>query len=171
MFSSGASAPTQPLDRRDADAISQDIKSINDHITALTQVTDNYNGGLLKALPLNQAESSLESSIKIASSTSQNLNQLDSAESETIIAYINDTLEPNIHSVLAALSAKRAQITKSMLAGKVKGDIATLHKMTLDLGKRLVEKASDDQKEAGMQVLAKIDAAFINATTAWNSGK
>ena len=45
-------------------------------------------------------------------------------------------------------------------------DYVYLEKLEYVIGRR-----ADEQKEAGMQALAEIEAVFITATTAWNSSR
>lgn len=55
-----------PLERRDLKLVLADIKDVSAKTEALTASIDKYNGGILAALPVQQAESPLETSIKKA---------------------------------------------------------------------------------------------------------
>lgn len=52
----------------------------------------------------------------------------------------------------------------------ISDDVGELQKLTDALGKTLISKASNDQKDAGKQALAKIDGEFSKATATWGEG-
>lgn len=55
-----------PVEKRDLKTVLQDITDVKTKTEALTASIDKYNGGILAALPVQQAESPLETSIKKA---------------------------------------------------------------------------------------------------------
>ncbi|TKA32878.1 hypothetical protein B0A50_01104 [Salinomyces thailandicus] len=161
-------AATSKVIRRDAAQIQTDLMDINGDVVALTNAVNNYSGGLFGALPVQNAEGNLEDSIEAATADAQASAPVSSAETQDIIDYINNTLEPNIDESITAIINKMSQFQSAGLAGTVRDDLTTLQSDTDDLGTALINKAAADKKDAANAALAAIDADFQRAVAAYN---
>ncbi|RMY56911.1 hypothetical protein D0863_12818 [Hortaea werneckii] len=141
---------------------------INGDVVSLTDATNNYSGGLFGAIPVQNAESNLEDSIKSATSNAKASGPVSSSDSQDIIDYINNTLEPNIDSAVTAIINKMSQFQSAGLAGTVRDDLDNLKSETDDLGAALVNKAASDKKTQANAALDAIDADFQRAIAAYN---
>ncbi|GAB7366191.1 hypothetical protein MBLNU230_g7751t1 [Neophaeotheca triangularis] len=153
--------------KRDAASIQNSLETIDSDLRQLTSQVNGYNGGLFAALPIQSSESQLEDDIDAATSTAQASNPLSASDSQAIIAYINDTLEPDIEATLDALVAKKSQFQRAGLAGTVRGDLNTLRGKTNDLGDALIDKAAAETKASGQAALDTIDGDFAEAVAAY----
>lgn len=93
--------------RRDARTLSTDLVAVNTGLIDLTTAANAYNGGLFGAIPVGTAENKVAAAIGQANTDAQATERLDSANTKTLIDYINNTLDPNIEKILAALSGKK----------------------------------------------------------------
>jgi hypothetical protein len=59
-----ASASALAIVKRDTATILTDIATIDSNVNALTTAVNNYNGGILAAIPVANAESTLEASVR-----------------------------------------------------------------------------------------------------------
>ncbi|KAI6908700.1 hypothetical protein D0869_09133 [Hortaea werneckii] len=161
-------AATSKVIRRDAAQIQSDLMDINGDVVSLTDATNSYSGGLFGAIPVQNAESNLEDSIQSATSNAQASGPVSSSDSQDIIDYINNTLEPNIDSAVTAIINKMSQFQSAGLAGTVRTDLDNLKSETDDLGAALVNKAASDKKTQANAALDAIDADFQRAIAAYN---
>lgn len=171
LLVSAVAVSAAAIERRDASTtIMNDMKAVNGNLTGVTKAADDYKSGLLTGLPLLKAEMSLESSISSAGEDATNSEQLDSASTKQVLDYINNTLEPNVGKVLAALKNKKPAFTEAKIDPIISMDVDNLQKLTDSLGKTLVNKvASADQKQNAQKALDKIDADFKQAKNTWKS--
>lgn len=70
---------------RDAATIESDLKTINSDTTTLTSKVNAYNGGVINALPVQNAESQLEKDLKSANTDAQNSAAVSASDAQTII--------------------------------------------------------------------------------------
>ncbi|CAF9925070.1 MAG: hypothetical protein GOMPHAMPRED_003807 [Gomphillus americanus] len=159
-----AASATAAVIPRNAATIEKDLKTINTDISNLHTAVNNYNGGgAINALPIQNDEQTLDKAINSADTDAKNSGAVNDADSKTIIAYIKNTLEPNIAATLKALIAKKADFAKDGLTSTVLSDLQTLKKDTDTFGADLLKKTPSGQQSAGKAALAKIDADFNNA--------
>ena len=85
------------IGKRDTATILNDISVINSDVQALTTAANNYNGGVLAAIPILTAQNNLESAIDQGTTDAQATAQQTSAESQSVIAAV-DNLIPNSES-------------------------------------------------------------------------
>ncbi|KAG4437624.1 hypothetical protein IFR05_006885 [Cadophora sp. M221] len=163
FFITTASALT--VGKRDAATILNDISTIDSNVKALTVTFNNYNGGVINAIPILNAESKLEDSIKQGTTDAKASAQQSSANSKSIIAAI-DKLIPDIEASLAAAEKKKAQFAADNLTGTVQKDLAALKSETDDFASALIAIASADTKAQGTAQKTKIDNDF-NAAIAY----
>lgn len=151
---------------RQAASINSTLSTINTNVLALTQTVTAYTGGLIAAAGVASKESTLDTSIKTATTAVSGMPKLSSAESKNMLASVN-TLTPNIQKTITALVAKKAQFTSAGVGGTVATDIKNLQTSTDALGKALSNIASDDTKADADKALATIDASFKEASAAF----
>ncbi|KAH9223535.1 hydrophobic surface binding protein-like protein A [Leptodontidium sp. 2 PMI_412] len=163
FFITAASALT--VGKRDAATILNDISTIDSNVKALTATFNNYNGGVANAIPILNAESKLEDSIKQGTTDAKASSQQSSADSKSVIAAI-DKLIPDIEASLAAAEKKKAKFAADNLTGTVQKDLATLKSETDDFANALIAIASADTKAQGTAQKTKIDNDF-NAAIAY----
>ena len=116
----------------DTSTILSDISTINSNVKALTSAVNSYNGGLLAAIPITNAESTLDTSIKQGTSDAQSTSQRSSTDSNTIIAAIMN-LTPDIEAALTAVVNKKPQFAAAGLASTVQGDLDVLKPIPMTL--------------------------------------
>lgn len=105
LISAVAVSAAPSIFRRDAQTISQDLKWVNGNLTAVTDATNKWQGGLIKAIPLATAESHLEDSIKGASKgaeasdqiSSDNTKQVRSIACLNVLSLANTGLDHRLH--------------------------------------------------------------------------
>ena len=85
------------IGKRDTATILNDISVINSDVQALTTAANNYNGGVLAAIPILTAQNNLEAAIDQGTTDAQATAQQTSAESQSVIAAV-DNLIPNSES-------------------------------------------------------------------------
>ncbi|KAF8862307.1 hydrophobic surface binding protein-like protein A [Acephala macrosclerotiorum] len=157
FFITSASALT--IGKRDAATILSDISTIDTNVNALTTAANNYNGGILAALPITSAESTLENSIKQGTTDAQATSQLSSADAQSIIAAIN-TLIPDIATSLTAVENKKADFASDGLTSIVLGDLNSLKNDTDAFADALIAIASADTETEAQSQKATIDSDF-----------
>ena len=93
--------------RRDASTILSDISTIDSSVRALTSAINGYNGGIFGAIPIENAESTLDKSINQGTSDAQAASQVSSTDSNSIIAAVQN-LTRDIEVSIQALEAKKS---------------------------------------------------------------
>ncbi|RDW78060.1 hypothetical protein BP5796_05912 [Coleophoma crateriformis] len=155
------------IQKRDTATILSDIKTINTNLNALTSATTTYTGGLIQALPISNAEQTLDTSIQKAGTDAKaQTTPLTSAESLQVLAAANN-LTTGINGTLVALSAKKAAFQSAGLTATVTGDIITLKTDTDVLSAALVAVASPDTKSQATALQSKINDQFAAASAAF----
>ncbi|KAK4627979.1 hypothetical protein CLAFUR0_03970 [Fulvia fulva] len=155
LFAVSATALVFP---RNAATVQADLNKINSDTQTLTQRANSYNGGLINALPVQNAEGTLENDIKSATSDAQASGPVSDADAQSIIDYINNTLEPSISSAVTAIVNKKAKFQADGLSSIVQKDFNNLKTETDDFGSALLAKAPSDKQAAGQAALSKVDA-------------
>ncbi|TEY37818.1 hypothetical protein BOTCAL_0505g00090 [Botryotinia calthae] len=138
------------------------IATIDTNVNALTKTVASYEGGFIQLLAVDNAESTLESSIKNAGTDAANTSQLSPADSNNILNAINDLI-PDIQQALDALKAKKTTFANAGVAPTVEGDLANLKKETDTFGKNLLAISSSDVEPKLSVALSTIDNDFTNA--------
>lgn len=167
LFCFVATASAAILPRNAAQALT-DLKTIDSDTNKLTNATNNWNGQVFTATAISNAESTLETDIKTATKNAQGYTA-SSADSKSILAYINNTLEPDVRTSLTAIQNKKAQFKSAGLSNTVVTDLNNLKNLTSQLSTNLIAVASSDQKSAGQTAANKIQTDFNNELTAFQS--
>lgn len=150
--------------RRDVSGLQKDLTTINSDTVALTNSVNSYTGSFSQALAVNSAESTLDNDIKSATKDAQGTSgPLSDSDSQSLIDYINNTLEPNIQKAISALEAKKSTFASNGLTSTVQGDLKTLKSDTDSYGSALISLAPSDKTSAAQAALAKIDNDFQGA--------
>ncbi|KAF2168600.1 hypothetical protein M409DRAFT_53250 [Zasmidium cellare ATCC 36951] len=142
---------------RDAATVQADLKTINTDTTTLTSKVQAYNGGAANALPIQSAENQLEKDLKSANTDAGNSAVVSATDAQSIIDYINNTLEPNIAKSIQALEAKKSNFQTDGLAGTVLTDLKNIKNETDTLGATLKTKTPAAKQSAAQAALDKID--------------
>ena len=149
---------------RDAATIEKDLKTLNSDTSNLHTAINNYNGGgAINAIPIQNAEQTLDKAINNADTDTKSSAAINDADTKTILVFIKNTLEPNLAATLKALVTKKADFSKDGFTGIVLSDLQTLKKDSDTFGADLLKKIPTDQQSAGKAALSKIDADFNNA--------
>ncbi|KAK5120300.1 hypothetical protein LTR85_006506 [Meristemomyces frigidus] len=157
-----SAAPLATLVSRDA-PIAHDLGIINDDTVNLKAKIDEYDGGKLDAIPVKNAGKKLGKHIKSGTGNIENASPISSADSQGVIDYINNTLEPNLNEAMSALGAKEHKIAKADLKGSVKKQLCASKSKADALGAGLVAKIAADKQGAAQAAVAKVDADLGDA--------
>ena len=146
---------------RDTARILSNLATIDRNTKSLTTTVTNWDGSLLGALGINGAVSTLKDSISTATTNANSETVVaTSAQSQQVIAYINNTLEPDIVKSLAALEAKKPQFESAGLKATALQSLKDLQTGTAGLAAALKKVTSSDQLAAADAAQAKINADF-----------
>lgn len=156
LFATSVCASVLP---RQASTIQTDLNNINSGVTDLKNSVNSYNGGLFAALPIQSKASDLQKEIDSATDDANASPAIGESDSASIVAYIQNTLEPNIDSTLDALVAKKSQFASAGLTNTVKTTVSNLQTSTNNYGMALLAKAASGSQSAGQAVLAKINVS------------
>jgi hypothetical protein len=160
-----AVAVTGSVIKRDVAKVKQDLQTINTDTIAVATAVNNYNGGVLNALPIITAQNNLSKDLKSATTDAQQAGQASEADATEIIGYITNTLEPSIVTTLGALKAKKAKFDADGLTATVKSSLTSLKTDTDNLGAALIAGTPADLVTQAQAIQAKIDADFADAIT------
>lgn len=166
-FAQYAASAKAALSSRDAASTQQNLETINAAVVKLTEIVNNYAGGLLAAATISNHEAALGQDIKNAITDAKASEVVTEEEAKSIIAYILATLEPNIKACMAALKAKKEKLAASNLQSTTLGDLKELRESTNTLGDELVLKAPAAQQEEGKKANALVDSNFGDAISAF----
>ncbi|KAK0107152.1 hypothetical protein ONS95_003858 [Cadophora gregata] len=147
------------IGKRDTATILNDISAINSNVQTLTTAANNYNGGLLAAIPILTAQSNLGTAIDKGTTDARATPQLSSADSQSIVAAV-DRLTPSVEASLTAIRAKKARFAADGLTTTVQNSLATLKTKTDTFSDALIAISSSDTKATGTAQKAKIDGYF-----------
>ena len=121
-----------------------------------------YSGGVFGAIPVSNAESKVEDSIKQGTSDAKATTSLSEDEGQAIVNAI-DNLIPDIKSSLIALGDKKSQFASAGLTSTVQTDLANLKQESDDFADALIAIAPADLQAKGSSQKAEIDDAFSRA--------
>lgn len=159
-FSKLAAAAKNAVTSREAQTTAANLESINASVQKLTVTVSNYKGGLLAASSISNDAAALGQDIKNATGDAKKSEVVSDEEAATLIAYINDTLEPSIKASMDALKSKKTELAAANLQGTVLGDVNDLRRDTRAFAEALEEKAPESQRAAAQAAQAKVDANF-----------
>jgi len=148
--------------RRDASTILSDISTIDSSVRALTSAVNGYNGGIFGAIPIENAESTLDKSINQGTSDAQAASQVSSTDSNSIIAAVQN-LTRDIEASIQALEAKKLPFAAAGLTSTVQNDLITLKSDTDSFANALIAIASADTTDQAQAKKATIDNDFQGA--------
>ncbi|KAL2073193.1 hypothetical protein VTL71DRAFT_10517 [Oculimacula yallundae] len=154
------------IGKRDTATILNDIAAISSNNQALTTAANNYNGGILAAIPILTAQNSLEAAVDKGTSDAQATAVQTSAQSLSVVAAV-DALIPSIEAAINAIVAKKALFVADGLSGTVRTSLVNLKAKTDSFSAALIAIASEDTKATGAAQKAKIDARFEAAIAAF----
>ncbi|KID86769.1 hydrophobic surface binding protein [Metarhizium guizhouense ARSEF 977] len=163
-----AVAATGSVIKRDAAQVKQDLQTINDDTNGVTAAVNNYNGGLANALPIVTAQQKLSGDLKTATDNAKNTGTVNEADADEIIAYITNTLQPNIETSLSNLKAKKPQFDADGLTSTVKSSLQSLHTDTSNYGNALIAGTPPSKVAEAQAIQNKIDAGFVDAIAAFS---
>lgn len=167
LFYFAAAAQAVVLPRGAAQALT-DLKTIDTDTNKLTNATNSWNGQVFTSTTISNAESQLETDIKTATKNAAGYTA-SSADSKTIVTYVNGTLEPDVRTSLAAIQAKKAQFKAAGLSNTVITDLNNLKNLTAQLSSALISVSSSDQKANGQTLANKLQTDFNNEITAFSA--
>lgn len=148
---------------RDAAKVLQDLQTINTDNNNLHKAVDAYTGGFSTALAILNTSNQLDKDINSATSDAKAAGPASEADAQSIIDYINNTLEPGISSTVSALEGKKAQFDKDGLTKTVHDQLVKLKGDTDSLGAALIADAPADLADDANAAQAKIDSDFQGA--------
>ncbi|KAH7356704.1 hydrophobic surface binding protein A-domain-containing protein [Rhexocercosporidium sp. MPI-PUGE-AT-0058] len=147
------------LGKRDTATILSDIAAIDSKVQALTTAANNYNGGLLAAIPIVTAQSSLEAAVDKGTTDAKATSQQTSAQSQSILAAIDAGI-PNVQASISSIVAKKAQFAADGLTATVRTGLVNLKAKNAAFADALIAIASADAKAAGAAQKATINFGF-----------
>lgn len=111
---------------RQASVINADLNAINKNVTALHDSVNAYNGDLSAAITIQQNTNDLQSGIQAATKRVNSSPDIGPKGSKSIVAYISNTLSPNIGDTLNALVGKESTFSSAGLSSLVENDLKSL---------------------------------------------
>ena len=164
LFAATAAALVIP---RDVTTVLNSLKKLDTDTQALTKATTSWDGGLESGVAIQNLFTAVDNDLKSATKVASAEKVASSADTKTILAYVNATLSPDIKASLNALVAKKPAFVKAGLQGLVQSDLATLSKDADALGAALQKIASADQQAAAKTAIDAIKAAIAAAVKAF----
>ncbi|EME83722.1 uncharacterized protein MYCFIDRAFT_85080 [Pseudocercospora fijiensis CIRAD86] len=169
LFTSTASAFVLPeLVERDAKATQQNLTTINTDTETFTQKVNNYVGGPT-ILDVNQAQNTLNDDIKSSTTYAQKSGANSASEAQSLIDYIDNTLEPNIKKAMNAMKSKKEQFQKDGYGQNALDGLKNTKNNTDSLGAALANNTPSSKTSAANAAQAKIDADFDDAISYFSS--
>ncbi|KAF1819077.1 hydrophobic surface binding protein [Dissoconium aciculare CBS 342.82] len=159
LFAVSAAAALIP---RDAATAKADLQTVNSDIQSLTTAVNNYPGGGQNLVPVVQAEQKLENDLDAAAGRAKGQPVVSATDAQSIIDYINNTLEPSTKGSITALQNKKTQFTNDGLKPTVLNNLNSIKNRTSVLGASLVKSAPSTKSSAAQAALNKV-VADINA--------
>lgn len=156
LFALSASASV--IRRATIAQVQADLKTLNTDVGNLASKINAWDGTVAGSGPIQQAEQALENELTAVTNDANSAPVASSADSKTIIAYINSTLEPSIKNAITAIDNVKTKVQNAGLYSLVKNDLANLKSKAQTLGNALVSKASSDQKSAATTAFNKVVA-------------
>lgn len=153
---------------RDVTETLTDLENIDASTNALTSDITAWDGSTTGAIAIATAANSLGDLIDTANTDASDESVASSGDSATIISYITETGEPDIAASLNALVAREADFESAGVAAVVLSQLQSLKSKTDTYGATLLSITSSDQQAAAQAELAKLDADFDAAITAFS---
>ncbi|KAK4547886.1 hypothetical protein LTR36_010605 [Oleoguttula mirabilis] len=155
-----AAVSAAPLVRREAPILDH-LRTINDGVINLEEKVEDYDGGaLFDALHVKKAAKKLNKKVNDATSEMQNFPIMDSDDSQGVIDYITQVMEPSVSDTMSALTDKEEKFTKADLTGVVNKQLTNSQAKVDTLGKEMVDKMVADKQGDAQAALAEIDGLF-----------
>jgi len=148
---------------REAQTTQANLETIVKAVEKLNATVTGYKGGVLSAVSISSDEAALGQDIKNSTADAKKSEVVTDQEADTLIAYINNNLEPAIQRCMAALKAKKTELAAAGLGDTVLGDLKDLRVSSNALGESLVEKAPASKQAEAKTANAKVDANFEDA--------
>lgn len=155
-----ATVATAAVIPRDTTTVIADLHTVNDDNGEVGGAVEQYNGGLLNALPIVDAANKLDNDINQATDDANASNSVSEGDAQTIIDYIHNTLEPGVATTVNAIKAKKPNFDQDGLSSTVHDQLVTLQADTDKLGAALVAKAPADLADKAKAEVKKIDNDF-----------
>ncbi|KAF7197248.1 hypothetical protein HII31_01403 [Pseudocercospora fuligena] len=169
LFTTAVSAFAIPeLIERDAKSTQQNLTNINSDTVTFTQKVNNYVGGLT-VLDVVQAQNNLNDDIKSSTTYAQNSGAVTATEAQSIIDYINNTLEPNIKKAMTAMKSKKSQFQSDGYGQTALDGLKNTKTNTDNFGAPLLKNTPSSKTSAANAAQAKIDADFDDAISYYSS--
>lgn len=144
------------------------LEKIDTDTKTLTSAINSWDGSIGGSITIQDDENAVDNDVKAATNEAKTEPVASSANSKTIIAYVNNSLGPDTHAALNALVAKKSQFAAAGLTSTVESDLKTLKSDVDALGAALVAIASSDQKSNGQAAITTIDGYFTTAINAFS---
>ncbi|KAH7305666.1 hydrophobic surface binding protein A-domain-containing protein [Rhexocercosporidium sp. MPI-PUGE-AT-0058] len=163
VSSAGVSSASASIFARTAQSILSDISSISTNVKALNDALNSYKGDVASAVPVTQAESKLEDSIKQGiADTKGTPGPLSDSDATSVLDAVNSLIPDIIRSVNAFVS-KQAGFQKAGLGQIASKDLSSLQSDTSEFADALISIAPSSSVAAASSVKSCIDAAFSSA--------
>lgn len=163
-----ATAVSAGVIRRDTAEILADLEAIDSATNDLTATVVAWDGSILGALAIQSDTTAIGNLVDDATADAADEDVASSADSATVIDYINDTGEPDIAASLDALVARVADFEADGITSLVLTSLETLQGKNDDLAASLLAITAADQLDAAQAAVDKIDAAFDAAIAAFS---
>lgn len=162
------SALGRSVSKRDVSTVLADLATIDSATNALTAAVNDWDGSLLGALTIQSASTTIGNDIDAANADAADESVASSADSETVIAYITDTGEPDIAAALDALVAREADLASLGITSVVLSSLNSLKTKNDAYAQTLLSITSSDQTANAEAALALIDDDFTTAIAAFS---
>jgi Hydrophobic surface binding protein A len=166
LFAAAASAL---VIKRDVSTILANLKTIDTDTNSLTTSVKNWDGNLFGALPIDSAEKTLEKNIQSATTDAQSEAVLSSADSQSVIAYLNNTIAPDTLAALQELESRKSDADSAGITSTIESGLQDLKTDVDALGSALTSISSSDTQSDLQSVVAIIDGYFSTAITDYSS--
>ncbi|GAO13610.1 hypothetical protein UVI_02015210 [Ustilaginoidea virens] len=156
--------------KRDVSQTKSNLKTINSDTQSVTSAVNDYNGGgMFAAMPIINAEQTLDNDIQSATNNANKLGTISTADAKALIDYIGNTIQPSMRTALKALKSKKPQFDADQLTGVVHDTLQSLQSDTDKLADALIKAVPASQKSQAKAPKDKIDADFNDAIAYFSS--
>ena len=142
-----------------------DLNTINSDTLALTAALNTYQGGLLDALPVQTASTSLTDHLNAALAGSGVF--ADDAELQAALSLSRDTLAPNVEACASALVAKKGAFDAAGATDLVRATLGTIASLSSQFGQKVLNGNPSFADQGGRDAQGRIDAALSGAVSAY----
>jgi hypothetical protein len=154
--------------RRDLAETLANLQSIDAATNELTANIKAWDGSTVGAISIATSANDLGDQIDAANEDASDESVYSSADSATVISYINGTGEPDIAASLDELVTREADFESAGVASVVLADLQSLKNKTDAYGRTLLSITATDQQADAEAVLAQLDSDFAAAITAFS---